>query len=466
MLHSESLVPARFLLRTLVGEPGGASQEIALFGKAGGPAGRGAVQFARGLAIPRHLEQMGPHREEAVVPGQSPVGVQGVELLEAGRRTVDHRRGDGAIERHHRIVGHALEQAIQRQNLRPVGVLGSRRFVVNGRDRGLQLIRANRTPGEGVGDERDAFRDGLPVPQGAILLRERDQIAVRPGPRRPPGIGQQHQRQQSRDLPVVRKEVVNSPGQPNRLIREIAALEVGADAAGIALVEDQIEHVQDGAESFGPLPVGGHAKWHAGRLDALLGPADPLRHGRLGHEERVGNLGRREAADGPQRERNRRRTSERSVTAHEQQDERVVLFGLILEAGGGSHPLVGRHLHHDDGFAAPPGELDAQVIGHAPGGDLDQPSARVVGHTLLWPLHGRREQGFLDRVFGPSEVPESSDDRAEHLRRELAQQMLGIGVQRRHRSSGGPPITCRTSIGMFIGTPPFPGAADARAAIS
>ena len=41
----------------------------------------------------------------------------------------------------------------------------------------------------------------------------------------------------------------------------------------------------------------------------LLGPADPLRHGRLGHQERVGDLGGRQAADGPQRERDRRRTA-------------------------------------------------------------------------------------------------------------------------------------------------------------
>jgi hypothetical protein len=33
-------------------------------------------------------------------------------------------------------------------------------------------------------------------------------------------------------------------------------------------------------------------------------------------------------------------------------------------------------------------------------------------------------------------------------------------------STGGALMTSRTSIDMFNGTPPFPGAADARAAIS
>ena len=41
------------------------------------------------------------------------------------------------------------------------------------------------------------------------------------------------------------------------------------------------------------------------------------------------------------------------------------------------------------------------------------------------------------------------------------------GRRGRHScSTGGALITSRTSIGMFIGTPPLPGAADARAAIS
>ena len=54
-----------------------------------------------------------------------------------------------------------------------------------------------------------------------------------------------------------------------------------------------------------------------------------------------------------------------------------------------------------------------------------------------------------------------------HLRREIAQEVLGWGVERDHSSSGGGPlITCRTSIVMFMGTPPAPGAADARAAIA
>ena len=78
---------------------------------------------------------------------------------------------------------------------------------------------------------------------------------------------------------------------------------------GVALVEDQVEHVQHGAQALVALLVRRHAERHAGRLDALLRAADPLRHRRFGHEERVGDLGGRETADGAQRQRDRGRTA-------------------------------------------------------------------------------------------------------------------------------------------------------------
>jgi hypothetical protein len=85
-------------------------------------------------------------------------------------------------------------------------------------------------------------------------------------------------------------------------------------------------------------------------------------------------------------------------------------------------------LHHHNGFAAPAGELGPQGIGHAPGGNLDQPSARVVGYPFFGPLHGRGKQRFLHRILGGGEVSEAPDHGAENLRRKLAQQVLIDGV--------------------------------------
>ena len=52
-------------------------------------------------------------------------------------------------------------------------------------------------------DERDALGDRRSVPQRAVLLVERDQLAVRPGARRAARVGEQHQREQPGDLAVV-----------------------------------------------------------------------------------------------------------------------------------------------------------------------------------------------------------------------------------------------------------------------
>ena len=101
-------------------------------------------------------------------------------------------------------------------------------------------------------------------------------------------------------------------------------------------------------------------------------------------------------------------------------------------------------------------------------GHVNQPAARIVRHAFLRPLRAGGDERLLHRVFGGGEVLEAADRRAENLRRELAQQVLGGRVQwgSRHTSTGGALITSRTSTGMFSGLPPTPGAADAPAAIS
>ena len=54
---------------------------------------------------------------------------------------------------------------------------------------------------------------------------------------------------------------------------------------------------------------------------------------------------------------------------------------------------------------------------------ISQPRG-LSGTPSARPLHGRREQRLLDGVLGGGEVAEAPDHRAEHLRRELAQQVL------------------------------------------
>jgi len=122
---------------------------------------------------------------------------------------------------------------------------------MQGRDGGLQRVRPEAARRQCALDERDAFLYLLPVPFRAVLFLERDQLA-------PPaavvrvarsGVVQQHQCEQPRRL-CFRQQLDDQPAQPNRLGREIGAGEV-------ALVEDEIDDVEDAGESLGKLAARG-----------------------------------------------------------------------------------------------------------------------------------------------------------------------------------------------------------------
>jgi hypothetical protein len=84
-------------------------------------------------------------------------------------------------------------------------------------------------------------------------------------------------------------------------------MQVRPGTGGVALVEDQIQQVQDHAQPAGPL---GRQRQHepgADVTDALLGPTDPLRHGGLRDQERGGDLGGGQATHRPHGERELRR---------------------------------------------------------------------------------------------------------------------------------------------------------------
>jgi hypothetical protein len=103
----------------------------------------------------------------------------------------------------------------------------------------------------------------------------------------PPGVGEQHQREQPRNLAVAGQQLVDRARQPDRLAAQLDPLQLRARARGVALVEDQVENVQDDCQPFGPFRLGGQLEPRAGGLDPLFRTADALGHRRLGNEERA-----------------------------------------------------------------------------------------------------------------------------------------------------------------------------------
>ena len=63
-----------------------------------------------------------------------------------------------------------------------------------------------------------------------------------------PGVDEEHQREQPGDLAVVGQRRVEGPGQADRLLGEIDAMQLRPGRAGVALVEDQVQDPQDGVQ--------------------------------------------------------------------------------------------------------------------------------------------------------------------------------------------------------------------------
>jgi len=66
------------------------------------------------------------------------------------------------------------------------------------------------------------------------------------------------------------------------------------------------------------------------------------------------------------------------------------------------------------------------LVDEPTGGDLHEPRAGVVRHTVAGPLRRRGEQRLLHGVLGAVEVAVASHEGAEHLGRQRPPQLLAL----------------------------------------
>ena len=107
---------------------------------------------------------------------------------------------------------------------------------------------------------------------------------------------QQHEREQTEDLRLVRQQASEHVAEADRLATQVGAFDVrigGPMAAG----EDQVDGCQHRREALGQLGPRRDAVGDARVANLPLRPHQPLGHGRLRHEKRVRGLGGAEAAD-------------------------------------------------------------------------------------------------------------------------------------------------------------------------
>ena len=264
-----------------------------------------------------------------MVIAEPPVGLQARRRSASPAcRTLHHAERDGEVEGDDRARIDPLEQAVEPDDLDPVGVLHRGRLVVHRRDRrpaagtgrpdpAASTSSRSATPssdeGRGPSSDRSCSASGTSDPSGPTRARWRASVrSIRASS--PPTSASSGARARSRRV--------------RRMASAASSRRWSSVTAGrrVALVEHEVEH------PAAPPPGGSSHSCGGRRLepgpglgDALLGPADALGHRRLGHEEGRRDLGRGQAAHRPQGQRHLRRRGERRMAAQEQQRQLVVV---------------------------------------------------------------------------------------------------------------------------------------------
>jgi hypothetical protein len=112
------------------------------------------------------------------------------------------------------------------------------------------------------------------------------------------------------------------------------------------------------------------------------------------------------------------------MATHEEKHECVVLVRLEIFFGGLQRLFFDRERASHLLLAAAARGFAAHVIAQTPQGDFVKPAARVVRYTFELPLLRCGKQRLLSCVLRRCKIAMASRERAEHLRREVTQQLL------------------------------------------
>src|SRR5579859_5738030 len=152
-----------------------------------------------------------------------------------------------------------------------------------------------------------------------------------------------------------------------------------------------------------------NAQRNARVANLSLGPHEPLREGRLGDDERLRDLGRRQAADEAECQGNLRVGGERRVAAGEDQleplvrDYALLVLGKLL--GAGEQLCLSRE-----------GLLAADAVNRTVARCRDDPRAGVRRRPVQRPVLGGDDEGVLNRVLGEIEIAEDAAENRDAAR--------------------------------------------------
>ena len=330
-------------------------------------------------------------------------------------RTGSHAHRHRPVELHHRRGQELRELPVEAGDLGPVGVGRAGRGDVAGGDGGLHLVGARPPRPQRRLQHRDALGDLGGVPPAAVLVLQRHHVAGGVEPGGPARVVHQHQRQQPGNLGLGRHQPAQHPAQPDRLRRQPLPDQVRAGRGRVALVEQQVEHAEHARQAVRQQVRGRHPVGDPGAGDLLLGPDQPLGHGRLAGQERPGDLRCGQAGQRAQRQRDPGLERQRRVAAGEHQPQPVVrnpaVVGLHLER------RTRIRLNRQRGDLAELGRPDRPAAQHVDGpvaGRRGQPGPRPPRNAVTRPaLQGRGER-VLGALLGQVPVAGDPDERGHH----------------------------------------------------
>ena len=196
----------------------------------------------------------------------------------------------------------ASELVVERHDLRPVGVGGGWRVGVDGLDGRLDLVRPGLVAAQAGANDGVPLGDEIAVPGASILVGEADEVAG--------GVARAGRRAWASSINASSPSASGSSGmsdtkqprEPDRLAAEVVAGEPPARRRDVPLVEHEVDHREHRAQPVRQLGVVGDAVGDVGGADLVLRADEPLRHRRLGHEERPGDLAGLEPPDEAERQ--------------------------------------------------------------------------------------------------------------------------------------------------------------------
>ncbi len=228
-----------------------------------------------------------------------------------------------------------------------------------------------------------------------------------------------HQRNEPVDLRLPRSELCQDAAEPQRVFAQLGSQPVVAGGRRVALVEDEIDDLEHRREAIDKLGPARHLERNVSCRERPLGADDPLRHRRLGHEERPSDLVGRQTAEHAQRERGTRFPREHGMAGREDQAQQIVANVVVqcrvdlvegrllslLELAAELRDLALECL-------APPMEVDRAMLrgGHEPG-------TRIVGDAGLRPPLERYDEGILRELLCDADVACESREAGDQPRR-------------------------------------------------